>query len=719
MKSFVVIVALACVLPTASMGQRYTVYGRPGVSGSYTRIGLGRPSGPPLYSGSTSLLGATVPTPPNVGNITGAGTIFYDPVYHTKGVRLTDGCFDPSMVKASAACPNGTNGSDNGNNSYSGSQSGSADDLEFNTGDFLTIVANQGGKHYLVGFNKNTLALSRPYATSTSGCPIDNCSSTGGWATFAGLDFSLRDPCTLNGTTGTTLTAYVFGSDVVPFPNPCSGAISGPPVPTTLANLVEDSPAGCSGTACNGLPSDFGSPTWTNSGGASLGDTILVRAFSSQNYYYIVPWASTTAYALNKQILPVNNNPNHYAFQIMSAGAAGTSGGSGSEPNWNANCPSLNNTCTDGTVTWTNRGVLAGQGTGFYVVIYSPTKGVMSYNTATGSIRADVGWAGGAGLTCDANSCTGTSTANAGARFTLHNVKTNKSGNAIALSPTYNISGTGACSWQWIWVPGTTTVYCSQTTKASGHWVLGQQGMVNDPGSPLYQFYYRSEPAAGPSGTPATVNNIPSPACSVNSDSHPGWQSADAADTWPFLAVRSNAAVSNDRLPTFDPPACAWVNELVMFDMDGSHQAHRMAFTFATGFSIFFNAQYGIQELSPSGRFASIGSDWLNTLRNAAGTAACYGMSSPTSTCIPNGPAWKSGKTYATGYIINPTSNNGGNFSYQATVGGTSATQPLWSTNCVTVSSTCSDNGITWTNIGAPSGVNAAGTDAFMWDLQN
>ena len=92
MKSFVVIVALACVLPTASMGQRYTVYGRPGVSGSYTRIGLGRPSGPPLYSGSTSLLGATVPTPPNVGNITGAGTIFYDPVYHTKGVRLTDGC---------------------------------------------------------------------------------------------------------------------------------------------------------------------------------------------------------------------------------------------------------------------------------------------------------------------------------------------------------------------------------------------------------------------------------------------------------------------------------------------------------------------------------------------------------------------------------------------------------------------------------------------------
>jgi hypothetical protein len=670
---------------------------------------------PPNYGGSTSLLPATIPPPPNVGQITGFGTVFRDPVYHSKGVRLTDACFDPSMVKASAACPNGTAPADNANNSYSGSQSGSADDLEFNTGDFLTIVANQGGIHYLIGFDKNTLALSRPYSAFVTGCPIANCSSKGGWATSDGLDFSFADPCKVWDTNGTSLTSYTFGSDVVPFQNPCSGSISGPPAASTVVNLIENLPPACVGTACNCLPSDFGSPAWTNSGGESLGDALLTRAFSSASYYAHPAWKSGNTYSLSSQIKPLNNNPNGYTFVVTVAGTSG-----GSEPNWNLNCPSLNNTCTDGTVTWKNQTVSAGQGTGIYVAAWSPTKGCTSYNTSTGAIQADIGWAGGSGLSCGANSCTGTSTANAGAQFTIHNVKMNKSGNAISIAPTYNLSGTGACQWQWIWVPGTTTVYCSQTTHASGHQVLGQQGMINDPGGPLYQFWYRLEPASGPSGTPTTVNTIPSsPACTVNSDQHSSWQSADANDTWPFMAVRSNAGISTSGLMPFDPPVCAWVNELVMFDMNGSGLAHRMAFTFATGFSIFFNSQWGIAELSPSGRFASVGSDWLNSLRNAAGTAACNGINSPTSTCIPNGPSWKTGKVYAQNYIINPTTANAGNFSYQATVAGTSgASQPLWSTNCLAVGSTCSDNGITWTNVGAPVGVNAAGTDAFLWDLQ-
>ena len=442
----------------------------------------------------------------------------------------------------------------------------------------------------------------------------------------------------------------------------------------------------------------------------------MVRAFASDNYYTYLPWKPSNVYALNSQIKPVNNNPNGYTFIVTVAGTSGSS-----EPNWNLSCPALNNTCSgDGGVTWKNQTKVVSQGTGFYVVAWSPTRGCISYNTKTGAIQADIGWAGGSGLTCGVNSCSGISTANAGAQFTIHNIKTNKSGNAISISPTFNLSGTGACSWQWIWVPGTTTVYCSQTTKASGHWVLGQQGMINDPGGPLYQFYYRLEPSTGPSGTPVAVNNLPSsPACTVNSDQHSSWQSADAADTWPFMAVRSNATISNSGLMPFDPPVCAWVNELVMNDMNGSGLSHRMAFTFATGFSTFFNTQWGIAELSPSGRFTSVGSDWLNNLRNAAGTAACNGFAALSTTCIANGPAWKTGKVYALNYVINPTSNNAGNFSYQATVAGSSgASQPVWSTNCVTVGSTCSDNSITWTNIGVPSGVNVAGSDAFLWDLQ-
>jgi hypothetical protein len=440
----------------------------------------------------------------------------------------------------------------------------------------------------------------------------------------------------------------------------------------------------------------------------------MSRAFSSASYYEHPTWKPSNAYSLNSQIKPSSNNPNHYTFVVTIAGTS-----SGTEPNWNLSCPNLNNTCTDGTVTWKNQNVIANQGTGEYVVAWSPTKGCVSYNTATGVIHADIGWAGGSGLTCGVNSCSGTSTANAGARFTIHNHKMNKSGNAISISPTYNLSGTGACQWQWIWVPGTTTVYCSQVNKASGHWVLGQNGMINDPGSPLYQFYYRLEPATGPSGTPVAVNNIPSPACSTNSDQHASWQSADVNDTWPFLTVRSNATVANSGLMPFDPPVCAWVNEIVMVDMNGDHLTHREAFTFGTGFSIFFNTEWGIPELSPSGKFASVGSDWLNSIRNAAGTAPCNGILNPTSTCIPNGPTWKTSKIYAFKYIINPNVANAGNFSYQATVAGTAGTtQPLWSTNCATVGSSCTDGGVTWLNIGAPVGVNAVGSDAFLWALQ-
>jgi hypothetical protein len=237
--------------------------------------------------------------------------------------------------------------------------------------------------------------------------------------------------------------------------------------------------------------------------------------------------------------------------------------------------------------------------------------------------------------------------------------------------------------------------------------------MMNDPGSPLYQFWYRSEPAAGPAGTPTTINNVPT-GCNVGHDQHASYQSANASDTWPFMQVRTNANVMTSGLPPFDLQDCAWVNELTMVDMNGDRLVHRMAFTFATGFSIFFNSQWGIAELSPSGRFGSVGSEWFNSLRNAAGSAACNGMLNPTSTCIPNGPSWKSGKAYALGYIINPTAN-----SYQATVAATSgATAPDWTT-CATAGSTCTDNGILWKNLGAPSGVNAVGTDAFLWDFQS
>ena len=95
-------------------------------------------------------------------------------------------------------------------------------------------------------------------------------------------------------------------------------------------------------------------------------------------------WAASTAYTTtgaNAFIYPVagGTNTGHNAFQVT---AGGTSGASGSEPNW-ASCTT---TCADGTVTWTNIGKPGGQGNGRDVVYYSPTRGCSRLNTFIGYI---------------------------------------------------------------------------------------------------------------------------------------------------------------------------------------------------------------------------------------------------------------------------------------------------------------------------------------------
>jgi hypothetical protein len=100
MKAIVVIAALACVLPKASMAQRYTVYGGHGVSGSYARIGLGiAVCGPPDFMCSSQSTGVAVaPALPlltavnSIGYAYSSPTDFFYPV-GGKGnciTRLTD-----------------------------------------------------------------------------------------------------------------------------------------------------------------------------------------------------------------------------------------------------------------------------------------------------------------------------------------------------------------------------------------------------------------------------------------------------------------------------------------------------------------------------------------------------------------------------------------------------------------------------------------------------
>jgi len=589
------------------------------------------------YTAPTSLATITYPsTPPSVGRSIGAGTLFTDPTWGATGVRLTDATFDPSLAGTA-------------NNSYVVSNGGSDDDILFSTGDFLTFVKSTAGVSYLEGFNPSTFALSRPYSGVTTGnCPLHsgNCSTTGGWATGDSVAFSLTDPCkayTLANSGSPAINAYTFGSDVVPWTNPCSSSISGPPAPVPVVSFVENSPPGCTGATCNCLPADFGAPTWAGNGETTTGDSIYSAGFSSSAYHF---------------------------------------------------------------------GSSTGQNSGFYAVIYSPVKGCMSYNTQTGAIQADVGWAGGSGLSCTATQCSGTATLTS--RFTLHAVRMNKTGTRFAVGSATCISGVCPSSNPFIWVVGTTTVYDpGATTSAGGHWALGSQAYIDRPGTPLYQYYQRTLPSNGPPSTKTPINGLPSPPCATQVDQHEGYVMADANDTVPFAFAETTASILTGGLLPFDALPCAWIAEIDMADMNGDGLVHREALTYNTGWSWQFDAANSIIACSPSGKFCSGGSDWLNTLGNVAGNSL---------SCIPVGPRWQASKPYPSQYYITPVSaNNPGGFSYSVASSCLAGTvQP--STWNQTVGGTQTDGSgltmCTWTNLGKATGsVNACHTDAFLWKL--
>ena len=64
---------------------------------------------------------------------------------------------------------------------------------------------------------------------------------------------------------------------------------------------------------------------------------------------------------------------------FMFQASAGTT--SGTEPNWSSLCATQGSTCTDGSVTWTNIGKVAGQGPGFDVLHFDPLRGCSRINS--------------------------------------------------------------------------------------------------------------------------------------------------------------------------------------------------------------------------------------------------------------------------------------------------------------------------------------------------
>jgi len=231
--------------------------------------------GPPAYSctaqNNASLPGGALavvnyPNPvPNMGTLTGAGTVLNDPDFGNPIARCTDANTDPG----------------NPNTSFDTNGGGAALVNHFNQNDTLVYVQERGGRGVPLLFDPNALKCARMY-------PNNPAYAANGGLTIQGVggDFSYSNPNWLYIWDSAGGQAQLLRYD---FSNYTS---SGAPTVTVIADFLADSGDGFTGTPGNCLPLNF-VPNWVGHDGPSNDDTIFTAAYSQgvQNTgFYVLAW---------------------------------------------------------------------------------------------------------------------------------------------------------------------------------------------------------------------------------------------------------------------------------------------------------------------------------------------------------------------------------------------------------------------------------------------
>jgi hypothetical protein len=196
--------------------------------------------GPPTYActakNNAALAGGPLavvnnPSPvPNVGNLTGAGTVITDPDFGNPIARCTDANTDPSAPNIAFNINSGATGIVN----------------HFNQNDTIIYVQETGGIGVPLLFDAQTMQCSRMYAANPA------YAATGGLTIDAvGADFSYSNPNWLYVWISTGGVAQIYRYD---FSNYSS---SGSPTITLIADFIADTGSGFSGTPGNCLPANF------------------------------------------------------------------------------------------------------------------------------------------------------------------------------------------------------------------------------------------------------------------------------------------------------------------------------------------------------------------------------------------------------------------------------------------------------------------------------
>lgn len=270
-------------------------------------------------------------TIPNMGNLTGAGTVTIDPNFGERILRLTDA----STLTGHA------------NLSFNAGLGGSGDSNMWNSNETLYLAEDSGGGYSPIQIDPTTLAVTVLY---------------GGLRATGGGMFSHVLPNTFYSFPNTTTQLLTY--DVTDRVNT--------PSPTTIYDFRSSS------TNC--LPAGF-IPTYSNVGGPDFTDSNIAVVYGGG-----VDWQANHAYALFEHVFPQTGNAGGYQFRATNAATSG-----GVAVTW----PQVvGNTVVDGGVTWINDGKSSSQDHAYKVVIYTPGLGCRVWDTSQGNITGDWGSTG-------------------------------------------------------------------------------------------------------------------------------------------------------------------------------------------------------------------------------------------------------------------------------------------------------------------------------------
>lgn len=236
------------------------------------------------------------------------------------------------------------------------------------------------------------------------------------------------------------------------------------------------------------------------------------------------------------------------------------------------------------------------QGTGFHACAFVMGKGYRVYHTGNGVIEGDFGPCGVIAIPD---------------RFTIHNVKSSKDGESLAIAKTTVLAGDG--KGPFFWSIDSLDVSPMSKIAPGGHWTLGYGDFFNQDsnskaGIPYWSHVRRKLTALD---SPWRLSN-PTPEDMVKLDDHVSYNGPKNS----LLVSVSTSAPRNDASA---PYPAAWWNEVLGFDLDGSGRVYRFCHHFSNVEGGNFYSDNAISVGDQMNRFVAFTSNWKSSLLNGRG----------------------------------------------------------------------------------------------------